>query len=652
MELVFRKLYPPRSVVPQPGEIYLLPVADRHDLANLVIEQGPDAFLHGTGPYERIVIDADAKFDDMLAASFLEERLTGRQLPPGCQPFARYAAMVRDGLRPVKFPLEISLEGIFLAIRCNAEKHLTDPETGCTFLADWSRMADVIFMAAKHGTDPFTIPMTRLIAEGGDDRMLMGSINRPETTFADFSRERGFLTSDLAVYRTDVAHGEKWRVVLPGGPPGASGVLLRQPQSVLFKYWTRSQCSAPVGGPYPFAVVTFWHGQWVFSVDPASKISLKGLADLLQAAELKQNKEHAEQDPWFDGKPTQYKVVASPRAGTVLPDDTVMKLVRKWCKARPVDGPVSRRRYVAGLLAACLTAVLALAMVFPASSGSKKLLKVHDIYVISIGVSKYAKLPNLPSAARDAEDIQAAFKKLEGTGLCKYVVTRKLTNFEATRTNILESALDAWLLNEKRPTSKSLVIITFAGHGFVHRNTKKYVFAPHDYDPATPSTGINLSLLVDYLDRLPCPVVLIFDTCHSGAIRSGDDDDSNDPDSQFKIVKKSVEDASSRYGLAIMMACARDQKANETPTWKHGALTLAFLEGMDGKYHYTNPKLDATPLPTTVNGTKIISLKEMAEYVRPRVEQLAHELYQNREQDARTFCTGNISLEQIPIAVR
>src|SRR5437868_311348 len=132
MELVFRKISPAEALTAQPGEIYLLPAAaderGRRSLAKLVLERGVDGLLRGPGTPERLVIDAEPKLDDMLAATFAQRQLQGGALPAGCEAFARYTAELREGLRPASIPLEQSLEGIFLAIRGNIDKPLTDPE--------------------------------------------------------------------------------------------------------------------------------------------------------------------------------------------------------------------------------------------------------------------------------------------------------------------------------------------------------------------------------------------------------------------------------------------------------------------------------------------------------------------------------------------
>jgi hypothetical protein len=645
VELVFRKLYPPQSVTLQPGEIYLLASSERGDLASLVLEKGPDALRHGAGPFSRIVIDSDAKFDDMLAASILQRLLTGQLVPRGLQDFTRYTGLFRDGLRPAKFPLENSLEGVFLAIRCHASKPLTDPDTSACFLADWARLAELIFRSAEHGAEPFSTPLSDLLRDdsvhelrtfnaAGDhhtERQLPG---------VDYSRERAFLIKDLEVYRQDVAHGEKWAVRLPGKPGVAQGLLLRQPQSVLFKYWTRSQCPPPVGGPFSFVAVTFWHGQWIFSTVPGEKVSLKGLAERLQAAELRKAPQLAADQPWFDGKPTGYQTVAAPRAGTALADDAVVKLVRKWCKARVPGRSAVGPRTVATMVGVCLTVAVLLGLVFRNGADSKAPLKVHDLYVLSVGVSKYEKLGGLPFAAKDAEDLQAAFTRLGGTNLCKVVKGRQFTNEEATRSNILIAGLGSWLLDQPL-TRHSLAIITFSGHG-LHDKHKNYIFAPHNYNPQDPDmTGIYFTDLQRYLRRLPCPALVIFDTCHSGAAE-------NDVD-VAKIVSRTMDEGTGRW--AFMVACNLDQKANETRRWKHGAMSLALLECLEGKYLYSNEGLPPTEFPKP-DEEGVVYLNAVDKYVNDRVATLCSELsvWDNRQQRTKTFCTPHISLEQIPFS--
>lgn len=173
--------------------------------------------------------------------------------------------------------------------------------------------------------------------------------------------------------------------------------------------------------------------------------------------------------------------------------------------------------------------------------------------------------------------------------------------------------------------------------------------APYDYEPGIFTSGVSYAEVQDYLDRIPCASVVIFDTCHSGAAAGSYDDD---PDETIKTLKQTVRDARGR--TAVMTACDTNQKANETERWKHGALTLAVLEGMRGNYLYSNAKqpLPEIDFPKAAPDGRIF-LDELNRYVNQRVTTLCKgEIADlaNKLQRTRTFCTGNITLEQIPIA--
>lgn len=660
MEFVFRKLSPAGPAEVQPGEVYLVPKdpaqRGRRDLAQFVLEHGYAGLLAGPAPLLRLVLDVDPKLDDMLAATFVQHQLDGQPLRPGCQAFARYAAILRDGVRPASFPLEQSLEGVYLAMRSQVEKPLSDPDTALAFLADWRRLANVIFESVDRHEDPFA---AALFSQGAiDERSYsMRSINRGAggASGTDFTRELLFLAEDLDVYRQDFLKGESWQVRLPGSAAPSPALLLHQPKSLLFKYWTRSPCLPPMNGPYPFVAVCWGNGQWQFSAGGAPKLSLKPLAEVLQAAERKAIGARADGDPWFDGKP-QYTLVAAPRNGTHLPDAEVLRLTRKWCRGRSLRRG-RRLRRIAAAVVGCLAIAVAMFLLLrkpPVAAINSQPLKIHDLHVLAIGVSKYENLGDnfeLPNAAKDAEDLAAAFKNLKGD-LCAEVASLVLTNKNATKKDIINTGLKSWLLRDQALTQHSLVIVTFSGHGFIEDGSNRYHFAPEDYDRTEPAlTGLFWEELQRYLKSLPCPVVVFFDTCHSGAIDDSTGDDPLNPRNPWKSLQKSVNEFRDNNGLVVMAACASYQLANDTQRWGHGALTLAVLEGIGGGYLYVGKGLAQTPLPQpALQG--IVTLKDLDIYVKDRVSVLSSEIssYRQRGQITRTYSTGNISLEQIPIA--
>ena len=135
MQLVIANLR--EKAEPQPGEVLLRPCRTedqgRRDLATLVVEEGVAAFLRGPGKAERILIPADPTLDDLLAAAFLMRLLAEQALPVAAAVFARYAQLVREGIRPADVPPEFALEGVYLAIRNAGGPNLMDSVAGARF---------------------------------------------------------------------------------------------------------------------------------------------------------------------------------------------------------------------------------------------------------------------------------------------------------------------------------------------------------------------------------------------------------------------------------------------------------------------------------------------------------------------------------------
>lgn len=315
---VFRRPGPMKDAGPAQGEICIRlprdPDLESRAAASLVLAGGLEALPRGTEPIERIVISSDPTLDEMLAASIVASLLDRHALPPGLDAFARYAALAREGLRPGEVPLEDSLEGIYLALRGTAGDDLAAPSAAARFTPGWERMFQVIWTAAEQAADPFATP---LFSAG-----------------ADFARERTFLKRDHEVYRLeDLPHAERWLVSLPGGPPEGSALLLRKPKSLLFKHWARTDRATAAGDSYIFLAVDWGGGQWVFSTDPARRLSLQPLAERLQTAELAHDPARAASDPWFDGKPFGHTLVAAPRGGTAMANPHVLRIVRRWTRA-------------------------------------------------------------------------------------------------------------------------------------------------------------------------------------------------------------------------------------------------------------------------------------------------------------------------------
>lgn len=611
MEFVFRK-WTAETVLPAAGEILIRGSDDtqpgRFALALQVLKYGLKGLRQGAGAPQRFVLDADPTFDDLLAATLADRLLAGQTLPAGCKPFAHYAALAREGLKPSKLPLEQSLEGMFLAIRNVNGSDLTEPAVAEAFLAQWQRLAEVIFAAAEAGKDPFTTPLLAEVAE--------------------LSRERNFLTHDQLVFEQDRSRGDEWVMRFPGGPPLSYGLLLRDPHSLLFKFWSRQPQPQCLQQPYLFLVVVREGRKWILSTDPIYHLSLQKLVDVLQAAERRKDADRAAADPWFDGKRFQHTLIASPHQGTLLAEPEVLQLVQKWARAQ-LKTP--RKPARPAIVLTCVLSVLLLAGVLspfwppapPPSDRPEPTARpvawefpnpapgdgAATLYLLAVGVSRYADptIPRLEYADDDARDLIAAFQThSRGLFSAVKVLPEKgpLLDEQATHDNIT-AALGH--LAEQELDKNDLVVVLMSGHGAcLHDNHRGFFFLTHDcarhnvHGRALPFAA----LVGAYLSRLPCKVFLVLDTCHSGSSMG-------DLDHQSAI----------EGGMIVLTACLKDQTAMEKDGWKHGLLSLALLEGLSGRHLCLTGK--ATPLPQPLEGKSAINLDQMIEYAKHRAADLA-----------------------------
>jgi hypothetical protein len=261
------------------------------------------------------------------------------------------------------------------------------------------------------------------------------------------------------------------------------------------------------------------------------------------------------------------------------------------------------------------------------------------LHLLAVGVSRYRESRfNLDFADKDAEALVDAFKTKGGGGLFDRVDCEPaLVNEKATKKAILKT-----LDRLKRQVSQhDLVIVSFSGHGDKD-DSERFYFLPHDHEPddTLANSGVSWDDLRTYLGHMPCLVLVVMDTCHSGAVsratalRGADD-------LQRAIDRAVKQFADSEKGMVVMAGCLSDQSGLEAHKWKHGALTLALLEGVTGRRIY-DAEESHVPLP----GAGVLSLRGLDFYVTGRVKELA-----GGRQAVVTNHTGNISLDDVPVCV-
>jgi hypothetical protein len=113
------------------------------------------------------------------------------------------------------------------------------------------------------------------------------------------------------------------------------------------------------------------------------RLRIEPLAGVLQAAEAGHTKttgrdaDSVSKDPWYDGRRPEHAgtIVAAPRSGTTLPDGAVLRIVKRWGRARKCLPRSPLVKWLGVAAAAILLATLvALAMrprqMVPGSSAS------------------------------------------------------------------------------------------------------------------------------------------------------------------------------------------------------------------------------------------------------------------------------------------
>jgi hypothetical protein len=278
--------------------------------------------------------------------------------------------------------------------------------------------------------------------------------------------------------------------------------------------------------------------------------------------------------------------------------------------------------------------------------------KAVTLHVLAVGVSVY-KDPELRlnSADKDAVDLARALQMFGKDLFSKVVIhglggaEAALTNAEATRENVI-NALHAL---KGQVQEHDLLVVLFSGHG-ARAEDGNYYFLPHDYNPkrALEATAVGWDVIKEPLEGMPCRVVVILDTSHSGAgMRAGPD---LRPELDAAVQKALSQFAGARRGIILLAACLGDQKTPDD-FWGHGVLSLALLEGVQEKL--LAPRDAGTPpLPRERHpNNPVITLEDLQEYASARVRNLVRLKSLQGDEAVILRPLGDITPQQIPLAL-
>jgi WD40 repeat protein len=216
----------------------------------------------------------------------------------------------------------------------------------------------------------------------------------------------------------------------------------------------------------------------------------------------------------------------------------------------------------------------------PADAGRAR---YGTLYMLSIGVSNYRNagpgIALLPAATLDATEMSKIYGGQKGK---LFDETNILTLPEdvATKDKVMDSIKS--LCTGRKPGD--YVILFISGHGmpsqagrdkkFDRPDAFRYFFAPVDFALTNwDNSGVDWQWILQQLQKLPCPVVLFIDTCHSGGVgiefMTG-----------FNPLNETIRGAKDR-GIYAITSCLPDETSLEdVDKWGHGAFTKGIIAAL------------------------------------------------------------------------
>jgi uncharacterized caspase-like protein/TolB-like protein len=250
------------------------------------------------------------------------------------------------------------------------------------------------------------------------------------------------------------------------------------------------------------------------------------------------------------------------------------------------------------------------------------------LWLLAIGVSRYKEADiALQFADADARAMAAALEQQGRGPIYREAKTLVLTNEEVTRESIL-GGIERFL-GQAGPDDVAAIFL--AGHGVQDRATGTYYFLPYPANGSNLLTdGLRMSdfdEMIRVLRRNVRRVVVMLDTCHSGALRLASA--RAVPSADDLAVQVSLAE-----GLFLLAATKPGEDSTETPELAHGAFTYSLLQGLRG---------DAD-----ADGDGLLSVSELFGYVAshvPRLTEGRQHPYHKSEGTDLTFAAVTRSAE-------
>ena len=620
-------------------------------LAQAVLRGGLSALAGGGSPAagEPCVWGPQWPTMDHVLALWLLGRESHGAGDAHCEALASYARSARLGLAPGSAPPESSPRTVFEELKRDCDD-LASPSQARRLVLRSFDLFDALHRRMSEGRDLFG----RDILDG----------------LPDFQPEIALLRKDRSVYLDDRQRGRAYHAVLrsPVGEHPVDLLLLDNPLSSRFMEWARQDPDAENGAGFALLLARDEDGAWLLSSDPARRLRVGRLAEPLQGLEDRVRRGAGapplEDDPWYDGSRHGGTLVGSPRAGTVLDREQILRTLQEPLSLRAfVPGEAAEPAATKGrvprpwaLIAAILViaAAVAFATVGPgpepqrsaeAPSPVEEALQqavllaergspVEDVdavasireegsarrhFAVIAGVNKYETEQSLECANADARALKDLLMQHYGYRRDDIVYLVDEPE-EGERTEGLPTTTGLRRAIEQvgewsRQVEDSTFLFFYAGHGKRFEKASRIGFLiPHGSD--APSMDPTTPLDMRYYDMQYLPedikkyiasqhTMLLVDSCFSGfALR----------ERSAQEIDPTLYEMWSGEARVILTAGTHGQTAKEDPATGHSLFTMSVLDAL-------------TPgagdrLAADINGDGIVTDSELGGFVGRAVPRL------------------------------
>ena len=208
------------------------------------------------------------------------------------------------------------------------------------------------------------------------------------------------------------------------------------------------------------------------------------------------------------------------------------------------------------------------------------------LHVLAIGVNKFGDKAgglHLDYAAEDAHDVASALLESQKgaagkASLYADVSLTYLPNETADGATILDALDDMARSMAKNEQGQDVAVILVSSHAEMIDG--QFYFIPYGFDTGSQGksikSAVSASEFAKKVEALAThgKVLLLLDACHSGAV--GAQGWAKDPDA------KVLQDAMDLENVTVLTSSKKNEKSEELPEWKHGALAEAFLDALKG----------------------------------------------------------------------